>query len=576
VNDPSSRPHFRSDLIRLLAPLAALAAMASFAAREGAPGGAESAYLAVLAAAVLLPAAWLAPWPAFEAGLGSTLATAAVWALPPGPGRGAAVVMVVTATLAVAAGRRIARTQAGAGEETGAFIPLCIPLALGLQALLRGDLLFQPALALRTAVALFVLPAAAGVALSLLARRHGIAPALLAGGTAIALAPGFNVASTLALTALAAGDFLAREEAGRPAWPAKVAAWIALLAPIAWNPELGTVAAVCGLALWRPRWALGLAAAVAVGFALFFHETWRGIGLQAALLPLLVPAAVVPGRGRLATVMVALLTIGTVQPGAGAAAFAAPLAVAALSLRRDAAFTVPQGVWTGAALGLTILLSSYPWLRAEPLATALSLLGHPLGPVLMAATVGGFLALVGVGVWVGRGWPEMLRPMRLAGLATATLALALLAGFPHAGTALLQPEVPVVLDAGHPAWEVRVATPVVGSVVVESSLSNGAGLAPGTPVAVVHLRGSGGDADWTLRVGEETGEWAVRRPDVMRMGARAPLPWVSWVAGDFLGQRYRSLWTLPHPRRAAFLRIERAVGVPAELAVALYQVEVRR
>ena len=239
---------------------------------------------------------------------------------------------------------------------------------------------------------------------------------------------------------------------------------------------------------------------------------------------------------------------------------------------------MPQGVWTGAALGGTALLAAYPWLREEPLASALGLLGIPIGPLMAAGVVAVLLGAAGFGIWKGRGGEEPLRSARLAGLAAACLGLALLAGLPGSGAMLLTPGLPVVLDAGHPVWEARVPRRAVGSVVVESSLSNGAGLAPGTPVAVVHfLDLAGRSLDWTLRAGQETGEWAVRRPDVARTGTLAPSPWISWVAGDFFGQRYRSRWTLARPGSAVrVLRVERAPGVPPDLALALYQVEVRK
>jgi hypothetical protein len=342
------------------------------------------------------------------------------------------------------------------------------------------------------------------------------------------------------------------------------------------------VAAVCGLALWRPRIALGLALAIAGGLAVFFHETWAAVGLQLLLLPLLIPAAVLPARGRIAAVGVAALMTATVPLTSGAAALAAPLALAALAslAGRDAAFAVPQRVWTGAALGGTVLLASYPWLRAEPLATALSLLGRPLGPVLTAAVAGGFLLLAGIGTVWGRRWEEPLRSARLGGLAAALLALPLLAALPGTGTAIVGPESPVVVDAGHPVWEARLPGPAsaasggVATVVVDSSLSNSAGLAAGTPVALVRWQDRAGrSGEWTLRSGEETGEWALRRPDVERTGASAPPPWVSWVEGGFLAQRYRARWVLPRREQPVLLRIERAAGVPPELAVALYGVE---
>jgi hypothetical protein len=583
MNEQTAQPSLRNEIFRILVPLAALAAMAALAAHEVDPAGAaESAYLAVLAAAALLPVAFLAPWPAYEVGIGATLVTAAVWALPPGPGRGATVGALLVAALAVAAGRALLFSPSpggggGRGRERGLGgegLRLLIPLALGIQVLLRGNLFFAPSPALRMAVALVVLPVVGGVALAMLARRHGMALALIAGGTAVALAPGFNVAATMGLAALAAGDFLARREAGALA---KTAAWIVLLAPVAWAPGPGIAMAVCGLALWRPRIGLGIAVLAAAGLAVFFHEPMGGIALQAAWLFLLVPAAVLPTGERLPAVIAAALMAGTVPPVSGAAALVAPMALAALSLRRDAAPLVPQAVWTGTALAGTALLAGYPWLREEPLPAYLSLFGLHPGPALAASVVGLLLALAGFGVWMGRGWGEPLRSARLAGLAAACVVLALLAGLPDAGTALLTPEVPVVLDAGHPAWEAKVSGRRIGSVVVESSLSHGAALAPGTPVAIVRLRDAAGPGtDWVLRAGEGTGEWAARRPDVARAGVKAPPPWISWVAGDFLAQRYRSRWTLEQPERASLLRIERAPGVPPDLSVAVYQLEIRR
>jgi hypothetical protein len=554
-------------MLRLLVPLAALAAMASFAAREvNLAGGLESAYLAVLAAAALLPVGFLAPWPAIELGLGAVLATAAVWALPPGSGRGAAVVAVLAAALAVAAGRRLSLSPSPGPA-------VLIPLALGLQVLLRGGLLLHPALSFRTLVALIALPVAGAIAVSLLSRRQG-ALALIAGATAVALAPGFNVASTLALIALAAGDRLGSGGLGRPA---RMLALFLLLAPIVWEPGPGVVTAVCGLALWRPRLALALAIPAAVGLGWVSGNSWDGFARQLGWLPLLVPAALAPERERIASVLTAALTAATVPQIPDVSAFAAPLALAALSARRSGAFAVPQGVWTGAALGGTALLASYPWLREEPLAEALSLLGLPAGPALAVWVAAVFLVLVALGAWMGRGWGEPLRSARLAGLAAACLAMALLLGLPSPGTELLVPEMPVVIDAGRPMWEAGVPGHPVRALVVDSNLTNGASLPPGTPVATVSLRDPAGrTVGWTLRAGEDTGEWAARRPDVAGLGARVPRAWLSWVAGDFFAQRYRCRWKLQRPERFVQLRVERVPGAPPDLALALYQLEVRR
>lgn len=578
MNDSSVTSSFRSEILRLLVPLAALAAMASFAAREIDPSGAaESAYLTVLATAVLLAVGWVVRWPAIELGLGAVLATAAVWSLPPGPGRGAAVVLVLMATVAVAAGRRLL----GIDEEVTRPYPkqislfqVVLPLALALQFLLRGELLFEPALSLRMLVALIALPVAGAAAVAVLSRRHGILFALLAGATAIVLAPGLNVAATLSLIALAAGDLLAWKDLdGR----AKVAAWIVLLAPILWEPGPGVAAAVCAVALWRPRLALALAVPVAASLGWFFQTPWEAMARQLAWLPLLLPAALVPERERLEGVLTAALIAATVPQVPNLSTLAAPLVLAALSLRRNEAFTVPQRVWTVSLLGGTALLSSYPWLREEPLAEVLSLLGLPPGVTLAAGVATVFLALAALGAWMGRGWSEPLRSTRLAGLAGACVALAVLLGLPAPGTELLAAGAPVILDAGHPVWEAGFPRELVRSVVLQSNLANGAGLARGTPVATVRLRDSTGrSVGWTLRAGEEVGEWAARRPDVVRTGSRSPHAWVSWVAGDFFAQRYRCRWRLPRADRFVHLRVERAPGTPPGLSLALYQLEVRR
>ena len=74
-----------------------------------------------------------------------------------------------------------------------------------------------------------------------------------------------------------------------------------------------------------------------------------------------------------------MLMAATVPQVPDLSTLAAPLGLAALSMRRNGAVTVPQRVWTGAVLLGTALLASYPWLREEPLAGAMSLLGLPPG-----------------------------------------------------------------------------------------------------------------------------------------------------------------------------------------------------
>jgi len=613
-------------LVRVSVPLAAMAAMAAFAAHEAVAAAAEGAYLAVLSGSALLAVAFLAPAPAAELGAGATLAVAAVWSLPPGPGRGAVVTLLLTALLAIAAARRLAASFPDVTLEAA------LPLAMGLQVLLRGQILFHPQANLRTLVALLALPAAGTVAATLLARRHGGGSALLAAGTALLLAPGWNVAATLGLIALAAGDQLARTDLGRLG---KGAALLVLMAPIAWEPGPGLATAVAGLALWRPRLACGLAVPASV-LLLGLHGRWHIVGwpLVGAVwfLPLLVPGALFPERGRVLNTLTAILLVVATPQIPDASALAAPLALAALAVRWDSPAAIPQRVWTGTLLAGTALLVAYPWLRDEPLEAALALGGLEIGWRSGVVILAVFLVLaVGLGGILSRfltrgarpspppgvetpdGVPSPLRGATaqtgaassclpspgggaggagrgaggeglgwatLSGLSTAVIFLAVLIHLPRAGTTLLAPESGVLLDPAHPVWVAEYPTAQrVSGVMVESSLSGGADLAHGTAVATVRTDdGAGRTVLWVLRAGEETGEWAARRPDVERTAIlRSPPAWISWVAGDFFGQRYRARWTLPKgSTRLRDLRVERAPGLPPDVGLTLHQVEIRR
>ena len=551
--------------------------MAAFAAREPAAVAAEGLYLAVLSGAALLAVAFLTPSPAIELGAGAVLAVGCVWALPAGPGRGAAVTLLLTALLAVAAARRLASCLPE--------LPLdvAVPLALGVQVLLRGDLLFQPQASLRTLVALLVLPPAGAVAAWMLARRHGGGAALLAAGTVLVLAPGWNVAATLGLIALAAGDQLARTDLG---WIGRGAAFLVLVAPIAWEPGSGLAAAAAGLALWRPRLALSLAVPLA---AALWWVSSRGHGFAPvlfagiALLSLLLPGAAASVRDRPWWLATACLLAVAAPRVPDVSALAAPLALAALAVRRSGPVAVLQRAWTGSLLGGTALLAAYPWLRAEPLIAAAGLAGLASGSGLGRQSLA-VLVLFPIFFLFFKTVPESLRsPLRIAGAVVAAIFLAIVLHLPGDGSPLLPPETGVILDPAHPAWAAAFAAPRrMGAVVVESSLSGGAALADGTPVAKVRLRDDAGRSVlWILRAGEGTGEWAARRPDVERTARlHSPPAWISWIAWDegaaFFAQRYRTGWILKEPARFTHLRVEIARDLPADVSLTLHQVEVRR
>jgi hypothetical protein len=286
-------------------------------------------------------------------------------------------------------------------------------------------------------------------------------------------------------------------------------------------------------------------------------------------LLLLLPAVVRLERDRLGRLLPAVLLAAIMPRVPDVSTLAAPLALTALLLRRDGATAVVQRFWTGFLLAGTALLASYPWLRDEPLRDALRLLGPPEVLALAVPVLLFLLAFAG-----DRLTDRSRRPFQPAALAAGLLFLALLLRLPAPGRPLLPPEVAVVLDTGHPAWEAELPSGPVRSVVVESALANAAGLDNGTPVAVVRLDGG---PERTLRAGEETGEWAARRPDVTRSARlRSPKPWVSWVSDGFFAQRYRARWALEKPGRFGRVRIERAAGLPPDVSLSLHQVEVRR
>jgi hypothetical protein len=433
-------------LFRMLAPVAAAAAISAFGSHEQAPAaGPEGAYLGLLTAAVLGSAAVLAPMPAAELGLGAVLVTAAFWGLPPGPLRGACVTLLLAAAWVAAVSRRLATT--GSREGRAGALSLFVPLALGAQFLLRGKLLFLPEMQWRGLAALLVLPVVGGFALAALARRQGLGRALTAAAAALVLAPGWTVASTLALAALAAGSHLAsrsqgshlpaepargagNRRAGSPAFPAalpKLAALAALAAlvaiaalcaPIAWQPRAGWVAAAAGLVLWRPPlpgWPrrhphprthprklhqaillalLALLAAaglflLAARFGAPFHLR---PGSSLVLLALVVPAFLLPTRPHLA---LAALLLAVATPWVpDRSALAAPLALAALALPAAGPLAAPQRVWSAALAAGTALLAAYPWLRADPLAATLGLTGATPGPRLAVLVAGAVTTLI--------------------------------------------------------------------------------------------------------------------------------------------------------------------------------------
>jgi hypothetical protein len=532
--------------------LTAFAVLAVFAGYESDPAAAaETEYLALLVGAVLLAVGALAPAPASELSFGAVLATAAVWAFPQGPGRGAVVVALLAVLLAAAGGRAFATHR----MLPPAAPAITVPLALGLQVLLRGELLFGPDLAPRRLFALLVLPVAAALAVSVLARGRPASLALLAGATAAILGPGFDVATTLALVGLAAGELVA---AGPLA--ARLAAGAVLAGAVVWEPGPGAAVALCALALWKPRLAAALAGPAAAAMLFWLDASdWRHI----LWLPLLVPAVVLPDRRHWARLATGAVLAAAVPWSPDMAALAAPLGLVALSLAPAGPAKSLQTIWAATLLGATALLASYPWLRPEPLVEALSWFGlapRPL-PALGCAVV--LLALAAAG--------SVLRPVWAGRLAGATVIAAAALHLPSPGVSLIPEEMPVVLDAARPSWDVSVGGSLTRRLIVESTLANSASLPSGSAVARIRLVTTEGETlEYPLRTGTETGEWAARRPDLAKAAPAQPRAWISWVAGDFFAQRYRCRVVLEDGERLASLTVERLSHLPADVTVALH------
>jgi hypothetical protein len=616
---------------RLLPAVAAIAAIGAFGAfPAGAPGGAESLYLAFAAGVVLLSAAAVAPRPGVEVAAGALVVTLAAWALPEGPARGAVVTALAASTLAVAAARRLGTRGDREGTAGWPLPPVAVVgLTLGCQALLRGGELLHAGSALRAAAVFVAFPAAGALAVLALAPLHGRRAALLAGAAAILVAPGFRPASVAALVALAAGSWLFAT--GRPASGDRsgvavaIGAALLLVAPFAWDARAAGSGLAAGLTAgalvgrtapsgasrgpWRrPATLLGTASA-AVLLLVLSSLPGRPAGEVLALasrVVLAVPALLLVIRGRAAAAVAALLLAGAAARGVFVDGFlAAPAAlavVAALSKPvsgraeiREGAFRrgvrAAQGAWSAIALGLAALLGAYPWLRSDPFGELLPRFGLAETPVAALLAALALAAVAALGLW-DPAVRTAIRARARAGAISAwaavvVLAVLLVAHLPPAGAAALGRQ-PVVLDAERPAWSAPAGGPLAagsaGTVVFDSSLANSVGLHPGAPVATVRLRRAGApDRTWVLRAGVETGEWAADRPDLRAAGEDAPEAWQSWVAeeGGFFGRRYRAAHRFEAgidpglDAREAVVAVELRDDLPEEVSLTLFHVEVR-
>ena len=568
-----NRAH-RVSPIHYLVPLAAGLAIASFAAGQSeAAAAVETAYLAVLVTAVLLPLAALAVRPDLELGLPAVLATAAAWVVPAGPTRGAAITLLLLFALGTATARRQIR------DGSRLAWSVAVAVALALQLLIRSERLLNPGLDGATLVGLLALPVAAAAAVVVLARDRDPWLVLVAAAAALVLVPGFSVSVTLSLVLLAAVDLTRDRGRSRLAWTCTV-----LIAGVAfyWEPALG-VLLVAVAAAHRAAGSFKASAAVAVAAvaAAALMPAARGAEQclhQLALLPLLLPAGLFALRDRWTRLVLAavLAAVGLrIVPDPGA--LAAPIALLALALRPEGAPWELQRLWSGLLVGGTTLLATYPWMRQRPLTDGLECLG--LAPGWPSA-----LGVVAAVVILGASWELLARryPERRFSPIAAALVLLGLAAYASLPPVAVRPlgERPEVLGGERQRIELELPQGTrVAELVVDSYLSDAAALPAGTPVADLHLTGADGTRrTWTLKAGIDTGEWAARREDVASLpGFVAPAPWLSRVAseGDLFAQRYRGRKKLEVPIRADRLEISRRQTLPAAVSIAIFHLELR-
>ena len=536
---------------------------------------ADTHYLALWATAVLLALAGLAVPPAFDLAGASVLVTTVVWVLPHGPLRGAAVGLLLTLTFAFIEIRHIDRA---AGRLTWSW---AIASALALQFLCRPERFLDLGSEPRALIGLVALPLLIAVAYQILQDREGFLPALLAVMTSALLVPGWSVTVALGLAAVATGIFWRDRVFKR--WTIIALAALIVVAGDMWQPSLAWLLLFTMVAKAIPAsWKTGLTAVAATSILLLFlpgAREWSEVIRIMALGPILLPALLLPSDSRKAAsiqaFVLAVLALRTVD---GPAALAAPLALAALSLRASAVAAQIQLVWTGALLGAVTLLGGYPWLRSPALEDALELFCVEISWAYAVPVVGVVWFLTfSCAALAGRSERLRCRPVLLGGL---TLALLALIGLPPSAQRPFGDRIQVVNAA-----QTRIDAPIESprktrSVVVDTYLENSATLPVGTPTGRIVLTDTNGERrSWVLRAGIETGEWAARREDVANLpGFQAPPHWLAWVTpdGQLLAQRYRSEWKLAEPLVVSRVEIERVADVPDDVSLAVFHLELRR
>ena len=579
-------PRLLDWLARLGLPAAVMLAMlAAAATRSSTAATAELGFLALLAGAVLTPIGFSLAQGFWLPSAAAAAVVTSAWILQDPSLRAAAISLILVVTTAASIGRRL---SARSPLEPG----VAVAAALCIQILFRSELLVDVAGHQAVLLELVGLPLAAGLATTLLAAAFGPFLACTGAATVALLGGGWSWEGTLTLVAFAAAEHSRRADL-RPLWrwtPLAIAFLIGFLMSTLWGLVLGL--ALFAYRSSEPRAALGLVVPSTLAFLIVplparpWAEVIPGIALVALLLPAL-PLLVRPGGKGHATntrhlalgtwqlvPIAGLLLVISLRTVPGIAAWMPPVLLLALHLRRRGAASLLQGAWTGVLLTSALALAAYPWLRNEPALDSLALFG--LTPTLLQAllVMTGFLATAAGASLLMLARPSIADGVPLAVLGASALAAILTA--PPPGTVVplkseLTPAAPLATVALEEPLEAH-------SITIDSNLSNGVGLMQGSAVATVRLRAADGSTlERVLRAGEDTAEWAARRPDVGPSLQHEPPPaWTSFVTAQrFFGQRYRTTLALPGHHRLTNIEVERAADLPFATHFSLLHLEIR-
>lgn len=397
-------------------------------------------------------------------------------------------------------------------------------------------------------------------------------------------APRRSLGSALAWLTLPAA-FAVALAASAPALPDRAAAaeLLAIGGALAWGfaalflhpaarttPLAGCVLASGAALLLLPRdhgaapLALALAAA-GIAWAILRAVASDGCRSFRTLAPLTLAAATIAHGHRLA--------VAPAAPATWLLLVVLPLLAAWVLARLVGAGRGALAGAGGAALALAPTLAHEPWwilLPLASLATLAALGGLTLGSLGRSAR-GTLFALAAL-AQLAAAYPWL----RAAPLAALADGLAGTAARPQSAR-LLGPGA-VVLTAARPRIELALGGAAVSELVIESYLTNSAGLPCATPIATLTLPGEGGALAERLEIGRDSAEWAAGRPDVAAaLACPPPEAFRSWfpTAGRFLGRTFRASFLVRPARAPERLIIERDPVLPPAVELALFSIEAR-